>query len=212
MLEDSGERHDAFGNPLDPVVGYARGSILGASVDESRRLRRAQAITGRRVRALGAEAVAVFTGNTRTFPVVPADLTSLCEEWVGPSLFGEDLQRAAIEHLGGRPRDATAVFNRTSAGIIAAVASMAGGQPLVSVVPSEGRSHAAVVRGARVARVPLRDIDVGADWEAAIDGLQPELVVITTVTSSLERLEDDAALAVVERARAAGAITLLDEA
>lgn len=212
MFEDSPERFDAFGNPIDIVVGYARGSILRTSVDEARRLRRAQAITGRRVGALGPDAVAVFTGNTRGFPVKAADLAALCEEWVGPGLFGDHLEQAAIDHLGGRPRDATAVFNRTSAGIIAAVESMAGNQPVVSVVPPGGRSHASLVRGARLAHVPLRDIAVDGDWETAIDQLRPKLVIITTVTSSLERLADDASLASVARARAAGAVTLLDEA
>ena len=37
-------RYDRFGNPIDPTVSYARGSILRSNADEIRRQRQAYAI------------------------------------------------------------------------------------------------------------------------------------------------------------------------
>lgn len=203
---------DRFGNPVDPVLGFARGTILGSSIDEAKRLRRGQAVAAERVRRLGAETIGVFTGNQRDFPVMPEDLKAYCEEWVGPGLFAEDLRRVALAHLGGRADDEMAVFNRTSAGIIATVAALADGRPVVSVVPPGGRSHASVSRGCRIAGVPMIEARADADWPAAIRQNAPKLVVVTTVTSSLERLDDAVAREVAAQARAVGATVFLDEA
>ena len=203
---------DSFGNPLDPIVGFARGRIIGSSVDEARRLRQGQAIAAERVRRLGPESIGVFTGNQREFPLQTEDLATHCEEWVGPGLFADALRGVAIAHLGGRPDDAVTAVNRTSAGIIATIAALADGRTVVSVVPPGGRSHASVIRGCGVARVDLQEVAGDRDWRAAIEGHAPALVVVTTVTSSLEFLADDVAQAVAEKARAAGASVLLDEA
>lgn len=129
---------DRFGNIIDPVVGFARGTIIRSSIDEARRLRQGQAVAADRVRKLGPRSIGVFTGNQRDFPLKPADLATLCEEWVGPGLFANDLREVAIAHLGGKSEDGVAVFNRTSAGIIATIAALAGGSPVISVVPLAG--------------------------------------------------------------------------
>lgn len=203
---------DRFGNPIDPVAGFARGTIITSATEEGLRLRHAQQVAARRVRALGPESVAVFTGNQRDYPVRVEDLTTLCEEWVGPGLFAEELREIGLAHLGGPATDQVAVFNRTSAAIIATIVGLAPEATVVSVVPAAGRSHASVVHGARLAAARLVNVPVDQDWAAAIDNEQPALVVVTTVTSSLERMPDDDIRRVVDRGRAAGAITLLDEA
>jgi len=205
-------RRDAFGNPIDPVVGFARGSIIRSSVDEARRLRHGQAVAAARVLAKGPKSIGVFTGNQRDFPVRPDDLLTLCEEWVGPGLFAEDLRKAAIEHFGGEPTDGVAVFNRTSAGIIATILAHAGGSPVVSIVPPGGRSHASVIRGSALAGVRLVEVQGDNDWETALIGHTPKLVVITTVTSSLELLSDSVTRAAAAKARGLGSIVFLDEA
>jgi L-seryl-tRNA(Ser) seleniumtransferase len=203
---------DRFGNPIDPTVGFARGSIIRSSIDEALRLRHGQAVAAKRVKLLGAESIGVFTGNQRDFPIQAEDIATLCEEWVGPGLCAEELRQVAIGHMGGRTDDAVAVFNRTSAGIIAAIAALAGGKPVVSVVPPGGRSHASVVRGAKIAGVPVREIQGDKAWAKAIDAARPALVVVTTVTSSLERLEDHVTREVIHYAHALGATVCLDEA
>ncbi|MDM0048829.1 aminotransferase class I/II-fold pyridoxal phosphate-dependent enzyme [Variovorax sp. J22R115] len=203
---------DSFGNPLDPIVGFARGRIIQSSVDEARRLRQGQKVAAERVRKLGPQSIGVFTGNQREFPLKVEDLNTHCEEWVGPGLFAEELRQAAIAHMGGLPTDGVATVNRTSAGIIAAIAALAEGRSVVSVVPPGGRSHASVIRGCGIARVELHEVQGDKDWAAAIEQHKPALVVITTVTSSLEFLDDAVAMDAAGVAKARGAKVLLDEA
>lgn len=203
---------DSFGNPLDPIVGFARGRIIQSSVDEARRLRQGQKVAAERVRQLGPESIGVFTGNQREFPLKVEDLNTHCEEWVGPGLFAEELREAAIAHMGGLSTDGVAAVNRTSAGIIATVAALAEGRCVVSVVPPGGRSHASVIRGCGVARVELQEVQGDKDWSAVIEQHKPALVVITTVTSSLEFLDDSVAMDAAGVAKASGAKVLLDEA
>ncbi|HKR44483.1 MAG TPA: aminotransferase class I/II-fold pyridoxal phosphate-dependent enzyme [Paraburkholderia sp.] len=203
---------DSFGNPIDPTVGFARGTIIRSSIDEALRLRHGQAVAARRVKMLGAESIGVFTGNQRDFPIRAEDIATLCEEWVGPGLEAEELRQVAIGHMGARGDDAVAIFNRTSAGIIATIAALADGRPVVSVVPPKGRSHASVVRGAKIAGVPVHEVQGDNEWLKVIEAQRPVLVVITTVTSSLERLEDHVTLEVAQYARALGAKVFLDEA
>lgn len=203
---------DSFGNPIDPTVGFARGSIIRSSIDEALRLRHGQAVAARRVKLLGAESIGVFTGNQRDFPIRAEDIATLCEEWVGPGLEAEELRQVAIGHMGGRSDDAVAIFNRTSAGIIATIAALADGQAIVSVVPPKGRSHASVIRGAKIAGVAVHEVQGDQEWLKAIEARRPSLVVITTVTSSLERLEDHITQDVAQYAHALGARVFLDEA
>ena len=201
---------DRFGNPLDPSVGYARGRHLASSADEIRRLRHAQAVAADVVAKRGPAAIGIFTGNPRYFPLKPEDLETYCEEWVGPGLFARELAIAAIEHLGGG--DTAVVTNRTSAGIIAAILALSSGKPVLSVVPDGDRSHTSVVRGCKLADVPLIEIEAKDDPAPVLARKTPALVVVTTVTSTLARMNDDHARAAVSAAKAAGATVFLDEA
>lgn len=203
---------DRFGNAIDPSVGYARGSLLGSSADEVRRLRHAQAVTGRLVAERGVESIGIFTGNLRYFPLQADDLPTLCEEWVGSSIFSGELRQAVIAHMGGNGTEAVEVFNRTSAGIVATILALADGRPVVSVVPDGERSHASVIRGCGLTRVPLVEVETGHEAGPAIAEHRPALVIVTTVTSTLARLEDDVSRAAITAAKAAGAIVLMDEA
>lgn len=203
---------DSFGNSLDPVVGFARGKIIQSSVDEARRLRQGQRVAAERVRRLGPESIGVFTGNQREFPLRPEDLNTNCEEWVGPGLFADELRRVAIAHMGGQSTDDVAAINRTSAGIIASIVALSDGRPVVSVVPPSGRSHASVIRGSGLAKVELTEVQGDKDWRIAIETHRPALVIVTTVTSSLEFLDDAVSIDVAAFAKARGALVLFDEA
>ena len=202
---------DRFGNPLDPTVGYARGQLLSSSADEVRRLRRAQQIAAGVVAARGIDSIGVFTGNARAFPLQVEDLEA-CEEWVGPGLFADRLRSVAIDHLGGTDHDAVAVFNRTSGGIVAAIVALAAGRPVVSLVPPGDRSHASVIRGCGLAGVELVEVDEAGLVGPAIERVAAALVVVTTVTSVLARLDDADTRAATQAARDAGALVLMDEA
>lgn len=204
--------HDRFGNAIDPTVGYARGTLLRSSADEVRRLRRAQRVAADVVASRGIDSIGVFTGNAREFPLRAPDLTEWCEEWIGPGLFADDLRLVAIDHLGGRPDDAVAVTNRTTAGIVAAVLALSAGRPVVSIVPAGDRSHASLIRGCRLAGVSLVELDDAAEVAGIVDQHRPALVVVTTVTSTLARMSDDDARRSISAARLNGAVVFMDEA
>ncbi|MDF7649987.1 aminotransferase class I/II-fold pyridoxal phosphate-dependent enzyme [Pantoea sp. Acro-805] len=215
LTEKEGNRvvlRDSFGFEIDPVVSFARGSIIRSSTDEGRRLRHGQAVAAKRVRELGADSIGIFTGNQRDFLVKPEDLNTACEEWVGPGLVAERLSELALDHLGGGDGDSVATFNRTSAAIVSVIAALAADKPVVSVVPPGGRSHASVNRGAKLAGVKAIEIQGDAQWRAAIELNRPALVVITTVTSSLERMDDEITQAIVTHCRRNDIIVFLDEA
>lgn len=203
---------DRFGNAIDPLVGYARGNIIRSSVQEALRLRQGQRIATARVLAHGPQSISVFTGNQRDFPIQAEDLPGLCEEWVGPGIVADDLHAVVIAHMGGRQEDQAAVFNRTSAGIIAAIAALSDNRPVISFVPPGGRSHASVIRGCGVCAATLVEIDRIEDLEPAVKVHAPALVVITTVTSSLESLAQEAIEQAVKIAHAARAVAFLDDA
>ncbi len=205
-------KRDRFNNPIDPVVGFARGKILASSVDEARRLRHGQAVAANRVRERGPHSIGIFTGNQRDFPVTAEDLATVCEEWIGPGLIAEQLRSVAISHMGGRADDRAAVFNRTSAGIVATIAAHAKALPVVSIVPEGGRSHASVVRGCGLARAELVEIQASGEWTQSAPKQPTALVVITTITSSLERLDDSTIEAAVKYARDRKALCFLDDA
>lgn len=204
---------DSFGNEIDPVVGFARGKIIRSSKDEGARLRHGQAVAANRVIKHGTESIGIFTGNQRDYLVKASDLDTYCEEWIGPGLSSTPLNKLAIDHLGGsQETDSVAIFNRTSAAIVSVIASCAGDRTVVSIVPPGGRSHASVIRGAKLAGVPLVEVQGTADWRSALQANEPRLVVVTTVTSSLELLSDNITLSVVDYAKQFGARVFLDEA
>lgn len=203
---------DRFGNDIDPGVGYARGSLLRGSGDEVRRLAQAGRVAAGFVARAGIDKIAICTGNLRFYPATAEDLSVNCEEWIGPGLFGEELRQAAISHLGGQGHEAAAVVNRTSAGIVATVLAHSAGKPVLSLVAAGDRSHASVLRGARLAGVEVRevhDLD-GVNTVLAADG--PALMVVTPVTSELAMLPDDLMRDAVAAGKAAGCVTFLDDA
>lgn len=209
---DPGNPTDAFGNTIDPEVGYARGSILMSSLEETRRFRHCQEITVRRVQQHGVESIGVFTGSRRAFPILPKDQETICEEWLGPSLHEQTLKEAALAHLGGQPSHDIAFFNRTSAGIIAAINTLGSGRPVVSVVPENGRSHTSVLRGCALAGIPLIETQQSRDWRSVITRCKPKLIIITTVTSKLDTLSDLEIEQIIESGHKIDARVMLDEA
>ncbi|RPD95943.1 selenocysteine synthase [Candidatus Pantoea deserta] len=209
---DHAAARDSFGFMIDPVVSFARGNIIRSSVDEGRRLRHGQTVAAKRIREQGVDSIGIFTGNQRDYLVTPEDLSTTCEEWVGPGLVAERLSELALAHLGGGEGDAVTIFNRTSAAIVSVIAALAADKPVISVVPPGGRSHASVNRGAKLAGVRVIEMQGDAQWQAAIELHRPALVVVTTVTSSLERMGDAITQSIVSHCRRSGNIVFLDEA
>ncbi len=203
---------DRLGNTLDPSVGFARGTLLKSSADEVRRLAQAGRVAADFVAREGIEKIAICTGNLRFYPATTDDLSVLCEEWIGPGLFGEELRQAAIAHLGGQGHEASAVVNRTSAGIVATILAHAGEKPVLSLVAEGDRSHASVLRGARLAGIPVREEHDLDSVKRVLAEEKPALFVITPVTSELSMLDDALIHGAVAAGKAAGCVVFLDDA
>lgn len=201
---------DRFGNPIDRGVGYARGTILRAPVDEIRRRLRALAILRSRIDEHGRAAVFNFTGHRREFPVGGRDIEQgLAEEWSGAACLAAPLLEHTRRHFAAPRGVEAALFNRAAAGIVSLILAVGSGGRLVSVAPF-GRTHTSVFRGAELAgaRLDCRDPEHLPD-----DAFRhASLAVITRVTSDLEVMSADSTRRLIEAARDAGCPTLLDDA
>ncbi|HYF09428.1 MAG TPA: aminotransferase class I/II-fold pyridoxal phosphate-dependent enzyme [Acetobacteraceae bacterium] len=203
---------DRFGHPVDPTVGYARGAILSSAVEEAARFRRGAALIRARVAEHGPESIGIFTGNRRDFALRPGDLPALAEEWVGAALVAPALEAAIRRHLDAPEHAGTAVFNRGSAALIAAVLALARGGRVVSAVPAMGRSHPSLRRGAALAGARFEEADDPAALADALRTGATSLLAVTPVTSSLARMAEEAIAQAVTLGREAGVPVLLDDA
>ena len=201
---------DAFGNEIDPIVGYARGRILSTDAAFHRKIHHAHALV--RARAADGGAFHVLTGNRADFPLAPADLGLGCDGWVGPAVYGPALTTFARAHLGADDTSDVALFNRTSAGVIAAIGALVPAGGLVLSLVPRGRAHPCVRRGARLVGATVVE---GASISALADelaGRRPDLAILTPVTSELDAFEDGALFQAVDECRERRITTLVDDA
>jgi hypothetical protein len=207
----SAQERDRFGNPLDPAVGYARGQVLSSAAAETARHRHGSSLIRARVARHGAASIGIFTGNRRDFLLRPEDVSSLAEEWVGAPLFAPALDAAIRAHLQAPADAATAVFNRGSAALVAAICALAPGGRVVSMAPAGARSHPSVRRGAALAGARFEEVQDLAALDAALRS-PAQLLVVTPVTSSLARMAEAILAEVAARGRRAGLPVLFDDA
>jgi L-seryl-tRNA(Ser) seleniumtransferase len=203
--------HDRFGNPIDPAAGFARGTILSSSTEDSRRQQHGVALIRERVLRLGMESVGIFTGNRRDFLLREADIPTLAEEWIGPSLYGEALAAAIRAHLAAPPDAACFVFNRGSAALVASLLTLAPQGRVISIVPAGSRSHPSVRRGAMIADAAFEEIE-GIAALPTLLATPASVIVITTVTSSLARMPEAEIAEAVALGHRAGLPVLVDDA
>lgn len=203
---------DIFGHAIDPAVGYARGAILSSSAAEMRRVDHAGALIRERIAQRGPQGLGLFTGNRRDFLLRPDDLTVLAEEWIGSALFADDLDAAIRSHLEAPGTAATAVFNRGSAALVAAIMALGEGGRVLSYVPAGDRSHPSVRRGAALAGAVLEECDEPECLRQLLAATDVTLLVVTPVTSSLASLTDADIAATVAAGRQRGVPVLVDDA
>jgi L-seryl-tRNA(Ser) seleniumtransferase len=201
---------DAFGNKVDPIVGYARGRILSTDAAFHRKIRHAHSLI--RARADAGGSFHVLTGNRADFPLAAADLGLRCDGWVGPAIYGPELARLARRHLGADGDSDVALFNRTSAGVIAAVAALVPPGGLVASLVPRGRAHPCVRRGARLVGATVVEGLSLSSLADTLAGRRPDLAIVTPITSELDAYEDATLLQVVNECREQRITTLVDDA
>lgn len=203
---------DRFGNPIDPSVAYARGTILASEVEETLRQRHGYALIRERAERLGQDAVYNLTGLIRGFPFAPGD-----EQWLRSYIHfgaGNDgqLEALALKILGGDPAEHDGFLaTRVSAGILAIMLALVDPDDLVlSLVPAD-RSHPSIRQSVELARGRFHEVIGLEAFEAAL-ARQPKLVVISTIAPSKHHLDAADVRRAVELGRRAGALVMLDDA
>ena len=107
---------DRFGNPVDPIVRYARGAILKSTDEEVTRMLRARRIVGERVRSKGKDSVYDLSGMNRGSGITNDDVPHLTSHVPFFERFEGKTEPLALKHMGGDPAKHSAlILNRVSA-------------------------------------------------------------------------------------------------
>lgn len=205
--------NDIFGNIIDPEVGYARGKIIKSSYEEKLRYLHAVKLISERIADYGENSLYIFTGNIRGNQIEPFDVGILSEEWVGPSLFSEQLKEVAIKHVDGNMEtDDVAIFNRTSAANICSILALGyNGKTVVSLAP-EKRHHPSVIRGAKLAQANLISVSTATELQKVDISPKGGICHITSVTSELLYLNDEELKDAIITAKSKGLDVIVDDA
>ncbi len=178
---------DRFGNPLDPIVRYARGTILKSTDEEVRRMLRARQIVGERVRSKGKDSVYDLSGMNRGSGITAADVPHLTSHVPFFERFEGKTEPLALKHMGGDPAKHSAlILNRVSAAnFIALTTLLKRDDRVFAFAPAGGVSHPSTVRPIAMAGAELTEFHAYAELEKAWHtGSAPRLLLITPISAS----------------------------
>lgn len=206
---------DRFGNPIDPIVRYARGSILKSTDEEVRRMLRARHLVGDRVRTRGKDSVYDLSGMNRGSGLGPAEAPHLTSHVPFFERFEGKTEPLALKHMGADPsRHRALILNRVSAAnFIALTTILKSDDRVFGFAPAGGVTHPSVVRPIAMAGARFKEFFSFADLERAWDTEgAPRILIITPITASKKHLD----LADFKRAlalpRAAETLVYVDDA
>jgi len=91
---------DRFGNPFDPIVRYARGTILKGTDEEIARMLLARRLVGNRVRAGGKDSVFDLSGMNRGSGITAGDVPHLTSHVPFFEHFEGGTEPLALKHMG----------------------------------------------------------------------------------------------------------------
>ena len=177
---------DRFGNRLDPIVRYARGSILKSSDEEIVRMLRARAIVGERVRAGGKESIYDLSGMNRGSGITVEDVPHLSSHVPFFARFEGKTEPLALKHMGADPaRHGALILNRVSAAnFIALTTVLKRGGRVFAFAPAGGQTHPSAVRPIAMAGADLSEFHSYAELAKAWSTGAPSLLLITPISAS----------------------------
>ncbi|MGQ0752604.1 MAG: hypothetical protein ACT4PS_18920 [Betaproteobacteria bacterium] len=206
---------DRYGNPVDPIVRYARGTILKSTDEEVQRMLRARHMVGERVRMRGPESVHDLSGMNRGSGLGTDEVPHLTSHVPFFERFEGKTEPLALKHMGADPsRHRALILNRVSAAnFIALTTILQPGDRVFGFAPAGGVTHPSVVRPVSMAGGNFTEFFTFADLERAWqDEGAPRLLIITPITASKKHLD----LADFRRAlalpRAARTLVYVDDA
>jgi len=177
---------DRFGNRLDPIVRYARGSILKGSDEEVVRMLRARQIVGERVRAGGKESIYDLSGMNRGSGITVEDVPHLTSHVPFFARFEGKTEPLALKHMGADPaRHAALILNRVSAANFIALTTLLNrGARVFAFAPTGGQTHPSAVRPISMAGADLTEFHSYTELAKAWSAGAPRLLLITPISAS----------------------------
>jgi L-seryl-tRNA(Ser) seleniumtransferase len=205
--------NDAFGNPIDPGAGYARGKILAGSEDEVRRMLRGRALIRERGSQLGLGSLFNLTGVTRAFPLSHEDVDKLQTQLSFYCNFDGTAEPVGIAYLGGNPDYHAACFaTRVSAGLLGTMLALAtSGDTVLSVIP-RGHSHPSIRNASLVVGASYVEASGVSDGLRLLAELSPRFLVITTITPQKFYFDEAATVQLIAAASRRGIPVIVDDA
>lgn len=192
MTQPAKPATDRFGNPIDPIVRYARGSILRSTDEEVARMLRARHIVGDRVRRLGKDSVYDLSGMNRGSGLTAEDTPHLTSHVPFFERYEGKTEPLALKHMGADPAKHRAlIINRVSAAnFIALTTVLKPGDRVLCFAPAGGVTHPSAVRPLAMAGAHFTEYFSFADLEQAwhAEGA-PRLLLITPITASKKHLD-----------------------
>jgi len=207
-------RLDRFGNRRDPVVGYARGSIIDSEVAESLRQKHAYQIIRDRYAQSGDAGLFNLTGLIRAFPFAPGDEESMRSYIHFIARSQCELETAALQRLGAVAGEHDGFLaTRISAAMIAIMlVLLEEGDRVLSIVPAD-RSHPSIKQAVKLARGGFEEvIGIEAFEQALARSPAPTVVAITAISPSKHHLPAAEVTKAIALAHARGARVVLDDA
>ncbi|MBC7779784.1 MAG: hypothetical protein H7125_06700 [Proteobacteria bacterium] len=206
---------DRFGNPLDPIVRYARGSILQGTPEEVRRMIRARHIVGERVRRLGKDSVFDLSGMNRGSGVELDDVPHLTSHVPFFERFEGHTEPLALRHMGADPAIHSAlILNRVSASSFITLTTLLGaGDDVFALVPAGGVTHPSAARPIAMAGAVLTEFysleSLAQAWQTKG---APRLLIVTPITASKKHLPYDQFQGALALPRATHTLAYVDDA
>lgn len=198
---EKNQKTDSFGNPFDPIVGYARGAILKGTDEEVQRMIHARHMVGHRFRTLGKDSVYDLSGMNRGAGITVDEVPFLTSHVPFFERFEGNTEPLALKHMGADPaRHKAIIVNRVSAAnFIALTTILKPGDRVLALAPANGSSHPSTVRPISMAGASFEQFHAIADLEKAWQTQgPPRLLLITPISASKRHID----LADVRRALA----------
>src|ERR1700737_4685709 len=170
-------QRDSFGNPFSPGLPYARGRIIESGADEFGKLAQARRLMAGPMAGGGPESLFNLSGLERGMTLEPHEIYN---DELSPALYGEQLTRLAIRHLGGdEATDDVLLLNRQSAALLTSMMVLVErGDTIVGA--SVGYSHPAVTRPASLLGARFIDCNGLREFESVMGSeSRVDLVVLT---------------------------------
>lgn len=206
---------DRYGNPIDPIVRYARGSILKSTDEEVARMLRARRIAGDRVRDKGKDSIYDLSGMNRGSGITADEVPDLTSHVPFFNRFEGKTEPYALKHMGADgSRHAALILNRVSAAnFIALTTVLKAGDRVMCLAPLGGITHPSAVRPLAMAGANFTEYFSFADLERAwsTEGA-PRLLLITPITASKKHLDFADFKRALALPRAAHTLVFVDDA